>query len=49
MSAIESGEVAAITELVAVHLDTAARKARELPDVAVQRAHDGLVEYRLPW
>jgi acyl-CoA thioester hydrolase len=34
----ETGEVAAITELTAVHLDTVARKAAPFPDAVVARA-----------
>jgi len=42
-------EVAAITELVAVHLDSEARKATRLPDEVKERARASVIEYALPW
>jgi acyl-CoA thioester hydrolase len=44
-----TGEIAAITQLVAVHLDGAARKATGLPDDVKERARAAMVEYALPW
>ena len=45
----ESGEVAAISLLVAVHMDTLARKSCALPDDVAAKARQCIVDYRLPW
>jgi len=45
----ETREVAAVTQLVAVHLDTHARKAVPLPDDVRERARAASVNYELPW
>jgi acyl-CoA thioester hydrolase len=45
----ESGEVAAVTALTGVHLDTQARKAAALPEPVKQRAQQFIVDFALPW
>jgi len=45
----ETQEVAAITVLTAVHMDTAARKSCALPDSVIAKARAALVAYTLPW
>jgi len=45
----ETGEVAAITLLVGVHMDTRSRKSCPLPEPVAARARDQIVDYRLPW
>ena len=49
MSNVETGEIAAQTMLVAVHLDTRLRKSCELPQVVVERAQQALTCCELPW
>jgi acyl-CoA thioester hydrolase len=49
MRNLETGEVAAVTALVAVHMDTAARKSCALPQDVAERARARIVDYRLPW
>jgi acyl-CoA thioester hydrolase len=49
MRKCESGEIAAITLLVGVHLDTLARKATPLPPDIAARARALIVDYKLPW
>jgi acyl-CoA thioester hydrolase len=44
-----SGEIAAITLLAAVHMDTVARKSCPLPQAVAGRAKECIVDYRLPW
>jgi acyl-CoA thioester hydrolase len=45
----ETGEVAAVTALTGVHLDTEARKATLLPDAVKARARQMIVDFALPW
>lgn len=45
----ETDEVAAVTLLVAVHMDTAARKSCALPQPVAERARRHIVDYQLPW
>jgi acyl-CoA thioester hydrolase len=45
----ETNEVAAVTMLVAVHLDTAHRRSTALPDAIRARARERAVEFELPW
>ena len=45
----ETGEIAAITLLVAVHLDTRTRKSRALPLPVSEQARQHIVDYKLPW
>jgi acyl-CoA thioester hydrolase len=49
MRNFESGEVAAVTELTGVHLDTRARKATALPHDVKARAREHIVEFARPW
>jgi len=42
-------EVAAVTLLTAVYLDTTARKSTTLPEAVIARARERIVDYRLPW
>jgi acyl-CoA thioester hydrolase len=42
-------DLCAVTELVAVHLDTLERRSCKLPDRIVQSAREGVVAMRLPW
>jgi acyl-CoA thioester hydrolase len=49
MRNLETGEISAVTVLVAVHMDTAARKSCALPHDVAERARACIVEYRLPW
>jgi acyl-CoA thioester hydrolase len=44
-----TGDVAAVTMLSAVHLDTHARRSCALPDAVKARAEALAVEYPLPW
>lgn len=45
----ETDEVAAVTLLVAVHMDTAARKSCALPQPVAERARRHIVDYKMPW
>jgi acyl-CoA thioester hydrolase len=45
----ESGEVAAVTALTAVYLDTETRKASALPLEIKERAASHAVDFKLPW
>ena len=45
----ETDEVAAVTLLVAVHMDTVARKSCALPQPVAERARRHMVDYKLPW
>lgn len=45
----ETDEVAAVTLLVAVHMDMAARKSCALPQRVAERARRHIVDYQLPW
>ena len=45
----ESGEVAAVTTLTAVHLDTETRKATAFPAEIKSRAVSHAVDFKLPW
>lgn len=45
----ETAEVAAITWLVAVHLDTVHRRSTALPEPVKVRARELAVEFDLPW
>lgn len=45
----ESGEICAITLLVGVHMDTVARRSRDLPREIAERARQSIVDYKLPW
>jgi acyl-CoA thioester hydrolase len=45
----ESGEIAAITQLTAVHLDKTTRKSAALPVDVTAKARERIVEYGLPW
>jgi len=45
----ETQEVAAITMLTAVHMDTAARKSCALPESVIAKARASMVAYALPW
>jgi acyl-CoA thioester hydrolase len=49
MRNVETGEIAAVTQLVGVHIDTAQRKSCALPQGVVQAARDSIVDYQLPW
>jgi acyl-CoA thioester hydrolase len=49
MRNLETGGVAAVTALVAVHMDTAARKSCALPQDVADKARACIVDYRLPW
>jgi acyl-CoA thioester hydrolase len=49
MRNVESGEVAAVTALTGVHLDTRARKATALPESVKALARERVVEFMLPW
>jgi acyl-CoA thioester hydrolase len=44
-----SGDVAAVTALAAVHLDTAERRATALPQGVKQRARRLITDFALPW
>ena len=45
----ESGDVAAVAALTAVHLDTESRKASAFPRAIKERAATQAVEFKLPW
>ena len=45
----ETDEVAAVTRLVAVHLDTVHRRSAALPDAIKTRARELAVDFTLPW
>jgi len=45
----ETGEVAAITLLVGVHMDTRSRKSCPLPESVAALAREHIVDYPLPW
>jgi len=45
----ENNEVAAITQLTAVHMDTVARKSTPLPTDVVARLREHIADYKLPW
>jgi acyl-CoA thioester hydrolase len=45
----QSGEVAAVTALTAVHLDTESRKATAFPAEIKERAASHAVDFKLPW
>ena len=45
----ETDEVAAITLLVGVHMDTRSRKSCPLPESVAARAREHVVDYKLPW
>jgi len=49
MRNVETGELAAVTVLVAVHIDTQQRKSCALPEQVAQKARASLVDYQLPW
>jgi acyl-CoA thioester hydrolase len=49
MRNVESDEVAAVTELTGVHLDTRTRKATALPDDVKARARGHVVSFAPPW
>ena len=49
MRNVETGELAAVTVLVAVHIDTLQRKSCALPAQVAQAARASLVDYQLPW
>jgi acyl-CoA thioester hydrolase len=44
-----TGEVAAVTLLTGVYLDTAERKSTTLPEAVMARAREHIVDYPLPW
>jgi acyl-CoA thioester hydrolase len=44
-----TGELAAVTQLVAAHLDTQARRAVPLPEAVAARAREMQVAMALPW
>jgi len=45
----ENNEVAAITQLTAVHMDTVARKSTPLPPDVAARVREQMSDYKLPW
>jgi acyl-CoA thioester hydrolase len=45
----ESGAVAAVTLLTAVHMDTVARKSAPLPEEIALSARRHVVDHKLPW
>ncbi len=45
----QSGEVAAVTALTAVHLDVESRKATAFPAEIKERAASHAVDFKLPW
>ena len=45
----ETNEVAAITLLVGVHMNTQTRKSCPLPESVAAQARQHIVEYKLPW
>ncbi|MCX7176157.1 MAG: thioesterase family protein [Proteobacteria bacterium] len=45
----ETNEVAAITLLVGVHMDTEIRKSCALPESVAAKAREHIVNYKLPW
>jgi acyl-CoA thioester hydrolase len=45
----ETNEVAAITLLVGVHMDTQTRKSCALPESVAAAARQHIVDYQLPW
>jgi len=45
----ENNEIAAITQLTAVHIDTVARKSTPLPTDVVARLREHIADYKLPW
>ena len=45
----ETGEVAAVTLLTGVHIDTASRKSTALPAAIADRARACIADYKLPW
>ena len=45
----ETDGVAAVTLLVAVHMDTVARKSCSLPQPVAELARRHMVDYKLPW
>jgi len=45
----DTQEIAAITVLTAVHMDTAVRRACALPAATITRARAAVVDYPLPW
>jgi len=49
MFEVASGELCAVTQLVGVHLDTAARRAVPLPEDIAARARAQLTTLALPW
>ncbi len=49
MRKCENSEVAAITLLVGVHMDTALRKSSPLPKDIAARARTHITDYKLPW
>ena len=50
MRLVESGVLAAVTLLTAVHMDTAARKSAPLPPDVADRAKARVIsDYKLPW
>ncbi len=49
MRNVETDAISAITVLVAVHMDTAARKACALPQHVAEKARACSVDYALPW
>ena len=49
MKNAETGEIAALTLLTAVHMDTVRRKACALPPEFAARAREFAVDYEFPW
>lgn len=49
MRNVESGDISAVTVLVAVHMDTSARKSCAFPPSIADRARACIVDYELPW
>jgi len=45
----ETGEIAALTLITAVHMDTAARKSCALPEAIAARARADIADFKLPW
>lgn len=45
----ENSEVAAITLMTAVHMDTVARKSTPLPTDVTARLREHIADYKLPW
>ena len=49
MSNVETGDIAALTVIAAVHMDTVSRKARAFPDEIAARARQETVVYDSLW